>query len=63
MKETKKIKVKLVHSGIASIPRHRETIKGLGLRKLQSERVLLDTPEVRGMLAKVSHLVKIIEVL
>lgn len=61
MTKGKKIKVKMVHSRIASLPKHRATLTGLGLRKLYSERVLPDTPEVRGMIAKVSHLVKIVE--
>ena len=38
-----------------------DTLKGLGLGKIGREKVLLDTPEVRGMIKKVSHLVKVIE--
>ncbi len=41
--------------------RQRATVIGLGLRKLGSSRVLVDTPEVRGMLRKVLHLVTAVE--
>lgn len=57
----KKIKVKMVHSGISTPPQHRATLKGLGLSKLYKERILPDTPQVRGMVAKVCHLVKIVD--
>ena len=61
MAKGKKIKVRMIGSQIATPPKHRATIKGLGLSRLNSERVLPDTPEVRGMVAKVVHLVKIVE--
>lgn len=38
-----------------------ETLKGLGLNKIRRTRELEDTPSVRGMVNKISHLVKIIE--
>ena len=57
----KKIKVKLVHSTIGRDKKQGEIVRGLGLRKLNSERVLEDTPAIRGMVAKIPHLVKIIE--
>lgn len=57
----KKIKVRLVHSTIGRDKRQEKIVKGLGLRKLNSERVLEDTPAVRGMVAKIPHLVKIVE--
>jgi len=38
-----------------------KTVRGLGLRKLNQERVLEDTPAVRGMVKKVPHLVQIVE--
>ncbi|MEZ5852193.1 MAG: 50S ribosomal protein L30 [Hyphomicrobiaceae bacterium] len=37
------------------------TLKGLGLNKINRRRTLVDTPDVRGMVAKVSHLVRIVE--
>ncbi len=61
MAKGKKIRVKMVHSGISTPPKHRATLKGLGLRRLYGERILPDTPEVRGMVASVYHLVKIVE--
>lgn len=36
-----------------------ETVKALGLRKIRSEVIQNDTPEIRGMINKVSHLVKV----
>jgi large subunit ribosomal protein L30 len=39
---------------------HRDTVRGLGLRKINSTRVLEDTPAVRGMINKVSYLVKVL---
>jgi large subunit ribosomal protein L30 len=39
----------------------RQTLMGLGLNKLHRRRTLKDTPEVRGMIAKIGHLVRIVE--
>ena len=55
----KKIKVKLVKSIIGTKQDHRATVRGLGLRKLNSSAELLDTPQVRGMIQKVQYLVKV----
>ena len=56
------LKVKLVRS-VASRPQdQKDTVRGLGLKKLQQERLLKDTPAIRGMIAKVSHLVTMEEV-
>lgn len=57
----KMIKIKMVHSACDAIPKHKGTIKGLGLRRLHHERLLVDTPETRGMVRSVAHLVKIVE--
>ncbi|MCL2830834.1 MAG: 50S ribosomal protein L30 [Betaproteobacteria bacterium] len=54
----KKIKVTLVKSLIGTKQSHRATVKGLGLSRINSSRVLEDTPAVRGMINKVSYLVK-----
>lgn len=51
------IRVKLVRSPIGTKIRVRETLKGLGLGKVGSSKVLKLTPEVLGMLRRVSHLV------
>lgn len=53
------VKVTLVKSVIGTKQAHRDTVKGLGLRKLNSSRVLVDTPEVRGMINKVGYLLKV----
>lgn len=54
----KKIKVTLVRSVIGTKESHRATVRGLGLRRLNHCVELQDTPEVRGMINKVSYLVK-----
>ena len=51
------LKVKLTKSYSGSNERQLRTIFGLGLRKFGQERLLLDTPEIRGMVFKVRHLV------
>ena len=54
----KKLKVTLVKSIIGTKQDHRATVRGLGLRRLNSSAVLEDTPAVRGMIHKVQYLVK-----
>lgn len=54
----KKIKVTLVKSVIGTKQDHRATVRGLGLRKLNSSAELIDTAAVRGMIRKVAYLVK-----
>ena len=54
----KKIKVTLVKSLIGTKQSHRATVRGLGLRRLNSTSELQDTPAVRGMINKVSYLLK-----
>ena len=54
----KKIKVTLVKSIIGTKESHRATVRGLGLRRLNSSSVLEDTPAVRGMINTVSYLLK-----
>ncbi|KKB62290.1 50S ribosomal protein L30 [Robbsia andropogonis] len=56
----KTIKVQLVKSLIGTRESHRDTVRGLGLRRINSVSVLEDTPAVRGMINKVSYLVKVI---
>ncbi|MCP5274347.1 MAG: 50S ribosomal protein L30 [Burkholderiales bacterium] len=57
-KSSKTIKITLVKSLIGTKQSHRATIKGLGLRKINSTSVLEDTPAIRGMIQKVNYLVK-----
>ncbi len=54
------IKVKLVKGLIGTRESHRATVRGLGLRGVNSVRELEDTPAVRGMINKVSYLVKVV---
>lgn len=54
----KKIKVTLVKSVIGTKQSHRATVRGLGLRRLNHSVELQDTPQVRGMINKVSYLLK-----
>ena len=54
----KKIKVTLVKSLIGTKQSHRATVRGLGLRRLNSSAELQDTPAIRGMVHKVAYLVK-----
>jgi large subunit ribosomal protein L30 len=58
----KQIKVTLIRSVIGTKESHRATVKGLGLRGINTSRVLIDTPEVRGMIRKVDYLVSVSEV-
>ncbi len=53
----KTIVVKLNRSVIGAPEAHRATVRGLGLRRVNSTAVLQDTPSVRGMINKVSYLV------
>ena len=59
MTENKTLTVKLVKSVAGTREDHRATVRGLGLRKLNSSAELLDTPAVRGMIHKVQYLVKV----
>ena len=54
------VKIKLVRSVAGTRESHRATVRGLGLRKTNSESTLEDTPAVRGMIDKVSYLVKVL---
>ena len=58
----KKIKVTLVKSTIGAIPKHRATVKALGLKKVNKTVELPDNDAVRGMVKQVCHLVKVEEV-
>jgi large subunit ribosomal protein L30 len=60
MSEKKTLRVQLVRSVAGCNASHRATVVGLGLRKLKSVRELEDTPAVRGMINKVSYLVKVL---
>lgn len=61
-KKEKKVKITLVRSPIGNTERHRATIRAIGLHRLGQTVEQKDTLSLRGMLAKVNHLVKIEEV-
>ena len=54
-----KIKIKLVKSVIGCKQSHRETVRGLGLRRINHIVEVVDTPEVRGMISTVHYLVRV----
>ena len=56
---TMKIKVRLVRSPIGYNHKQKATIRGLGLRRLHSERVLENTPSIRGMIEQVKHMLEV----
>lgn len=62
MASTKKVKVTLKRSVIAVHPKHKECVKGLGLRRIRHSVVLADTPSNRGMINKVAYLLLVEEV-
>ena len=58
--DKKTLTVKLVKSVAGTREDHRATVRGLGLRKVNSQSTLEDTPSVRGMINKVAYLVKVL---
>lgn len=58
-KATGELRIKLVRSVIGYPKNQREVVKGLGLRKLNSEVLRKDSPEIRGMINKIPHLLKV----
>ena len=61
MAGTKKIKVTLVKSRFGRLKAHRACVAGLGLRKIHQTVEVIDTPENRGMINKVSYLLRVEE--
>jgi len=62
MTEAGTLRVTLVRSQIGAKPKHRGTVRALGLRRVGSTNDLPDRPEIRGMLARVPHLVRVEEI-
>jgi large subunit ribosomal protein L30 len=54
------IRIKQVRSEIGSIPKHRATLKALGLKRINHVVAQRDTVQIRGMVNKISHLVEIV---
>ncbi len=56
-KKEKKIRVTQVRSTIGQKPSHRKTVEALGLRRIGQTREFGDSPQIRGMIEKVNHMV------
>ena len=56
------LKITLVKSTIGAIPKHKETVKALGLHKTGSSNILPDNAATKGMIQQVRHLVKVEEI-
>ncbi len=56
-----KLKITLVKSTIAAVPKHRKTAESMGLRKLHHSVILPDNAATRGQIKQISHLVKVEE--
>jgi large subunit ribosomal protein L30 len=61
MSKNKKINITQIKSGIGYRKKTKDTLKALGLRKLNQTVEKIDTPSIRGMIYKVSHLLKVEE--
>jgi large subunit ribosomal protein L30 len=57
-----KLKITQIRSTIGRIKKQKETIKALGIRKLYQSVIHEDTPQIRGMIEKVKHLVEVEEI-
>jgi len=55
------LKIKWVKSTISCTRDMRDTIRSLGFKRLNQEKIVKNTPEIRGMIKKVIHLVKVVE--
>ena len=58
MAETKKIRVKLIRSMNGRLKKHQACVRGLGLRRMHHSIEVIDTPENRGMIKKVSYMLE-----
>ena len=61
MADNNTLKVTQVRSAIGTKPKHRGTLRALGLRGIGQENTLPDRPEIRGMIARVPHLISVEE--
>ena len=61
MTTANKVTIEQIGSPIGRPRAQRETLKGLGLNKIGRRSDVVDTPEVRGMIAKVAHLVRVVD--
>ncbi len=61
MATEKKLVITQIKSGIGTKPKHRATLRALGLGRIGKSNTIADRPEIRGMIARVPHLVKVVE--
>jgi large subunit ribosomal protein L30 len=59
MTNSNTLRITLFKSVIGRLPKHRATVKGLGLKRIGHTVELQDTPEVRGMINKVNYMVRV----
>ncbi|MFW5692326.1 MAG: 50S ribosomal protein L30 [Chloroflexota bacterium] len=62
MANERSVRVTLVRSPIGYTQDQRRTVQALGLRRMNHSRVLKETPQIRGMINKISHLLRVEEV-
>ncbi|MDR2800489.1 MAG: 50S ribosomal protein L30 [Desulfovibrio sp.] len=55
------LKITLIRSKISSTPRQRQVLAALGLRRMHQEKEIQDNASMRGMIAKVRHMLKVVE--
>jgi large subunit ribosomal protein L30 len=60
-KKQSSVKIQYVRSAVGRSQHQKAVVRGLGLRRLQQVVERPDTPEIRGMVAKIPHLVQIVE--
>ena len=56
------LRITLVRSPLGNTLRHKATVRSLGLRRMHQTVELVDTPQLRGMVAKVAHMVRVEEI-
>lgn len=57
-----KLRITLVRSPIGALPKHRQTVRALGLRKMHQSVEQDDNPAIRGMVRAVNHMVRLEEI-
>ncbi len=61
-KQAKMLEITQVRSGIGRVEKHRRTLRALGIKRHQQSVVHADTPQIRGMIDQISHLVSVREI-
>ena len=55
------IKIKLVKSPIGKVEKHKKTVEALGFKKVNQVLEKADTPQIRGMINQISHMVELVD--